>query len=209
VITYVLIQVDRSDKMIIKKNEIKLIIEELNKGNVCAIPTDTVYGVASIIEDGAIEKLFELKKREQKPIAVLAASIEQFYIVCSDVSDDAKLLIDAFLPGPLTLVLPKKEGLSDILTQGYKTVGVRIPNDETTLKILESVGPLAVTSANISGEEPINSVEELEQKFPEIHILEGKVKIFEPSTVVAIGDEITVLREGPITKKEIENILNK
>lgn len=193
--------------MIIKRENIEEIISELRAGNVCAIPTDTVYGVASIIEDEAVQKLFELKQREQKPIAVLAANVEQFHQVASVVSDDALKLAEAFLPGALTMIMPKKQGLSDILTQGYPSVGVRIPDDKTTLKILEEVGPLAVTSANISGEEPINDVGGLEQKFPHIMILEGEVKISIPSTVVAIDGGVKVLREGPISKEEIEKVL--
>ncbi len=195
--------------MLININQIEIIIENLKNGEVCAIPTDTVYGLASIIEDRAIEKLFELKKRENKPIAVLAANIEQFNKVAKDVSEEAKILAEKFLPGALTMVLPKKEGLSDILTQGFDTVGVRIPDDEVTLKILEVVGPLAVTSANLSGEPPINDCHKLVEKFPGILVLEGEVKTFTPSTVVILGESVKVVREGPITISEIEAVLNE
>ena len=194
--------------VIISKNELDVIIEDLKQGNVVAIPTDTVYGVAAIINDQALVKLFELKQRENKPIAVLAYNLEQIKSVVNDISFEVATLVDQFLPGPLTLVLEKKEGLSDILTQGLSTVGVRIPNDSVTLQVLKEVGPLAVTSANLSGEVPINTPSELELKFPEIKILEGEVKFFEASTVLLVAEQLKILRKGPISLDQIKKALD-
>ncbi len=177
---------------------------------VIIFPTDTVYGIGTKIFDiDGIEKIYEIKKRSKdKPLACLCANIKQIDDIAI-LDDNARLLINKFLPGALTIVLKAKDEVINKI--GYKTIGVRIPNSKIALNILNENGPMLTTSVNDSGSMPINEYEIIKEKYNNLvdKIYEKKEASSNiSSTVISIIDnEIKFLRIGGISKEEILNTL--
>lgn len=186
----------------------------IKRGGTIAFPTDTVYGLAvDVFNNTAIREIYAIKERSMlKALPVLIASMTQLETLVSDMDERAKILAKAHWPGPLTLILPKTPGLPELLSP-YPTIGVRMPDYPFTLELLESTGPLATTSANISGESnPVTAQDVLEQLGGRIDLLldGGETPGAAPSTVVdTIGPEIKILREGPISQAEIDALINE
>ena len=127
----------------------------IKDGGIVVFPTETVYGIGvDVLNNSAIEKLYNIKKRpHKKPISVLVSNFEMINKVAKEISEIEWKIIKNFFPGPLTIVLTKNESISDILTGGKETIGVRMPDNQIALKLIEYVGnPVATSSANISGE---------------------------------------------------------
>ncbi|MCL4131925.1 UNVERIFIED_CONTAM: hypothetical protein GTU68_059044 [Idotea baltica] len=140
--------------MSIISKDIHKAVELLSADKLVAIPTETVYGLAgNIYSKKAIQSIFETKKRPFfNPLIVHIASIEVLPEIVSYIPEKAKLLAEAFWPGPITLVLKKKAVIPDLITAGKDTVAVRIPNHATTLELLNALDfPLAAPSANPFG----------------------------------------------------------
>ena len=179
-------------------------------GRVIIFPTDTVYGIGTqIFDTEGIKRIYEIKNRPlDKPLACLCSNIKQIEDIAI-IDDNARKLIDKFLPGALTLILESKDIVKEKI--GYKTIGVRIPNSKIALSILEENGPMLTTSVNDSGEAPMNHYSEIVEKYGKLvdKIYDNDSKILEiPSTVVMIIDgDIKILREGYIKKEEIGKIL--
>jgi len=177
---------------------------------VIIFPTDTVYGIGTKIFDiDGIEKIYEIKKRSKdKPLACLCANIKQIDDIAI-LDNNARLLINKFLPGALTIVLKAKDEVINKI--GYKTIGVRIPNSKIALNILNENGPMLTTSVNDSGSMPINEYEIIKEKYNNLvdKIYEKKEDSSNiSSTVISIIDnEIKFLRIGGISKEEILNTL--
>lgn len=192
--------------------DIEVIANLLKEGKVVAFPTDTVYGLACIYEnEAALKALKESKIRpETKPIPTMVSSIRQMEEIAV-VHNDVKKLADEFMPGPLTLILKKKSHLPDYVTNGLDTIGIRMPDDDFILHLIDLVEkPLLVTSANISGEQPGETGEEvLQQLDGRIDaIVMGKARGTASSTIVDMTkDTYKILREGPITEKMIKEEL--
>uniref|UniRef100_A0A7C4XKI5 L-threonylcarbamoyladenylate synthase n=1 Tax=candidate division WOR-3 bacterium TaxID=2052148 RepID=A0A7C4XKI5_UNCW3 len=194
--------------MIIKLTESLEIYEKigniLDHNGVVAIPTDTVYGLAvDGTNFGAIKRLQELKKRESKPFT--------FFISRSILSDYARItkrrIIDYFVPGPMTVIL-KKNPEARLAFDGDK-VGIRIPNMEFILNFLDYYKkPIAVTSANISGEPELSTPQEIKEKFPDIElIIDAGPLMNKPSTVLDLTQPVPVVkRKGAIPILEIEKV---
>ncbi len=186
------------DRMIFIFNE----DTKINKGETLIFPTDTVYGLACLYNDEeAKEKIVAMKDRDPfKKIAVLCANIEQIESI-ANVSEDARKIIDSFLPGPLTLILPGKD---------CETIGVRIPDSNIAKKILLDNGPLMATSVNKSGDTPLSNKDEIEKEFGSLvdHLFLCDCEFSGvSSTVVDMTMGLKILREGSITLREIENCL--
>lgn len=187
---------------------LKQTISYLQDGKAVVIPTDTVYGLATLLSDArAIASLYQIKGREPaKAIPVLIGTIEQLALVCQDWSPEAGTLARTFWPGALTLVMPKRPNLPEELSS-QPTVGVRMPNHPFTLNLLQKVGPLAVTSANISGGKNASTASEvLEQLGGFVPFIAdgGTCPGGVPSTVVdCTGQDVAILREGAIPKTSI------
>ena len=132
---------------------------------------------------------------------MLCANLEQIEELCI-VDDDARRIINAFLPGPLTIILKGRE---------YDTVGVRIPNNEMALKIISDNGPMSTTSVNLSGSEPINDPCEIRDKFSSLvdHIyIDSDAKLsMQSSTVLDMTNGLQILREGAISLEDIKKVL--
>jgi len=187
----------------------------LRNGGVVALPTDTVYGIgAHGFMSSAIEKLFQIKERERgKAIALLIARPEDVAIVAVDVPDLAWHLAERFWPGALTLILPKAAAVPDVLTAGRDSVGVRIPAHDVTLGLISALGaPLAATSANLSGEVPAVTAEDVQC------VLGERVKLVLdggrcPGGVASTVVDLTVVppiirRRGPLAG-EVEAVLRR
>lgn len=188
----------------IKEEELENVINVIDNGGIVIFPTDTVYGVAAnSLNEEAIKKLFEIKGRnDNKPICVLTSSVDKINKVAY-VKEEEQKIVDKYMPGALTIILDKKEEVSDTLTSNLKTIGVRIPNNEIALKILDKLDyPLATTSANISGSQAAVKIEELIDVFDskvDIIIDGGVTDLKVSSTIVKLEDhEIKILREGSI-----------
>jgi tRNA threonylcarbamoyl adenosine modification protein (Sua5/YciO/YrdC/YwlC family) len=182
----------------------------LAAGRLVVIPTDTVYGVAAALTDSGVDALFRLKRRPRhKAIPVLAATRQDLNTVVR-LEGPARLLGERFWPGPLTLVLPRKEGFDiDLGGVDRSSVAVRVPRHEVARELLKITGPLAVTSANESGEAPANSLDAARRA------LGGTVSVFVdggpggglPSTVAGLRGGLRVLRAGGIVEDELRVVL--
>jgi L-threonylcarbamoyladenylate synthase len=192
-------------------NAIQRALEVFNNGGVVAFPTDTVYGIGVPILQRTIERLFDIKGRDYaKAIAVLIADAEQMEKVATEISDQAKKLAAKFWPGPLTLVLPRNPHTPWFLSKN-DTIGVRVPDHPITRALLSAVGPMAVTSANRSGQEnALNADQVMAQLNGWINLVidGGQTPGDQPSTVVDMtGEEPKILRVGPISEAEIRAAL--
>ena len=187
-------------------------IEVLGRGELVAFPTDTVYGLgADAFNDQAVRKLYLAKGRSQeKAIPVLVANLEQFVDIVDRTTLPAMRLVEKFWPGPLTIVLRHASDLADAIS-AYGTVGVRIPDHPIAQELIREAGPLAVTSANRSGDPEACTAEEIETNMGaqvDLIVDGGRTSGGQPSTVVdCTQDPPTILRVGPITEEEIRSIL--
>ena len=189
-------------------------INLLEVGEIVAIPTETVYGLAADARcDNAVNKIFKAKKRpSDNPLIVHIGELAQVDILATDVSEKARLLMDHFWPGPLTIILPCAGVVSKLVTAGLKTVALRMPNHKAALKILRTSGiPLAAPSANISGKpspiRPEHVVHDMENRIAGV-IAGGVCEIGLESTVIDMTTSTPViLRPGNVTQKEIEAII--
>lgn len=191
--------------------------ELLIQGEVVGIPTETVYGLAAkISSDAAIRKIFSTKKRPFfDPLIVHVQSIEQAQTLTQDWPASAQNLAEAFWPGPLTLVLPKVPSLSDLITSGLPTVGLRMPRHPLTLELIQKVGePLAAPSANLFGQtSPSKALHVFKEFHGEVPVLEGgDCEVGIESTIIKIHEDeveikITVLRAGHIRPQQIVDSL--
>lgn len=178
---------------------------------VLIFPTDTVYGIGTPIFDfDGINKIYEIKNRtKDKPLACLCANINQIDEIAW-VDLNAKKLISKFLPGALTVILKSKKEVLDKI--GYETIGIRIPNHKLALEILLENGPMLTTSVNDSGSIPLNEYDEIVKKYNSLVDFIYKSDLPSSnvsSTVVKIIDgNVSILREGIISKEEIEKEIN-
>ena len=187
-------------------------LEILRSGGLVAFPTDTVYGVGALAFDApVVESIYSAKDRPiEKAIPILIGRPEDLDKVTADIPPIAAKLAARFWPGALTVVVPKHPDLPDVVSTG-PTVGVRVPDHPVARALLHATGPMAVTSANISGEaNPITAEEVMRQLNGRIPLIldGGETPGGVPSTVVnCLGTEPVILREGPITKKDIQFVL--
>jgi L-threonylcarbamoyladenylate synthase len=174
----------------------------LRSGGIVAFPTDTVYGIAAMpFNKKAVRKLYKIKKREnKKPIALLVSSKKLAGKFAVSIPPKAKKLMTKCWPGPLTLIFRKRRSIPDFLTSDLPTIGIRMPDNKVALKLIKKAGgALAVTSANISGNKPAVSADQLKKlKGIDLIIDGGKCKIGMPSSVVFVDKgKLEIIRKGP------------
>jgi L-threonylcarbamoyladenylate synthase len=186
--------------------------EVLQAGGVIAIPTDTVYGIACLVNkrDG-IRRLYAIKQRELiKAIPVLIGTLEQTSSITASFPSAARALSQHFWPGALTLVMNKHHVLPFELTS-HPTVGVRMPDHDWLRSLMQSCGPLAATSANISGQPSLPTAQEvLNELIDRVDLLidGGTCAGGIPSTVIDCTlSPVKVLREGGIPESAIRRVL--
>lgn len=188
----------------------------IKNGGLVIFPTETVYGIGTnALNSKAVKKLYEVKKRPyEKPISLLVNSIEMIENIAKDITKLEYELIKNFFPGPLTIILKKKENISNIVTANKETVGVRMPQNDIALKLIEYAGvPIATPSANISGKPSGTNMKDIMRDFEkkvEYFIDNGSSKIGQASTIVQIIDETPyILRKGAISELEIKKVIDK
>lgn len=195
----------------VDESELNKIKEILDNDGVIIFPTDTVYGIAcNCFSEKAIKKVFDIKKRpENKPINVLSNNLDKIKLVSRNINEKEEFLINKYMPGALTIILDKNEKVSDILTAGLDTIGVRIPKNNISLRILENVSyPLATTSANISGDSAGIKISDFLKEFDGVvdAIIDGgETDLKVASTIVRVesGNKLKIIREGTLKIKEM------
>lgn len=198
---------------IYNQTQIEELSNILKNDGVIAVPTDTVYGLCARMNSRkAREHLIEIKHRpENKAFPIMCNNIEQIKSIAK-VDEKSEKIINAFMPGPITILLEKRIEIPKYVNNGLRLIAVRMATSKTLEELIEKVGsPVFMTSANISGEPVCKSIEEIKKVFPNINgILEGKVSYGQASTIVdCTSREIKIIREGPITLEEILGIIKK
>lgn len=194
-------------------DELKIVCNLIKNGEIVIFPTETVYGIgANAYDEKAVGKIFMAKGRpSDNPVIVHIADKRTISEIARDVTEVEQKLIDAFMPGPFTLILNKTDKIPDIVSAGLPTVAVRMPDNVIARGIITFSGvPIAAPSANISGRPSGTTVEDIRQE------LEGKVsaivdggetQIGLESTVVRVIEEVPhILRPGKITPEEIRDV---
>jgi L-threonylcarbamoyladenylate synthase len=187
---------------------VKLAVGVVQAGGIVAFPTDTVYGIgADLFQPDAVARLYEVKRRStEKAIPILLGSKEDLPKVVGDIPEFADRLAQEFWPGALTIVLPKSSSVPTIVSS-TGTIGVRVPDHPVAQQLLRAVGPLAATSANLSGTiEAIEATEVYKQLGGTIELIvdAGVTPGGRPSTVIdCTVKPATILREGPISSDRL------
>lgn len=188
--------------MFLQQNDLNLAIDAIEKDEIIGLPTETVYGLAvNPYSSSAVEKLFALKGRDEtKPVSLLVDSYDTF---CNlDIVSDYGEVLPLYWPGPLTVIVETNEEFAQgVGTKNPVSVGVRVPDHKTAVSLLKETGPLAVTSANRSGEKETKSHTEAESIFnKDIPLyIKGDSILNEASTVVDLRIEGgKILRQGSL-----------
>lgn len=187
----------------------------LRRGQVVAIPTETVYGLAaSALNQAAVEKIFAAKGRPQdNPLIVHISSLEMLPQAAREFPPQAERLAKAFWPGPLTMVLPRAPGLAPAVCAGLDTVGVRMPVHPAALAVIEAAGvPLAAPSANLSGSpSPTTARHVLADMQGRISLIldGGNSRVGVESTIISLVGKPCILRPGFITQEQIAEVLGQ
>ena len=198
----------------IKETELEEVNKSLKNGELVIFPTETVYGIgANATNSKAVDDIFIAKGRaNDNPLIVHLGDTQQIENYAYITSDIEKKLIDAFMPGPFTIILKKKENIPNNVSAGLDTVGIRIPSNKIANTILKTSNiPVAAPSANVSGKPSGTKIEDIKEEFNNkvsIIIDGGNTDIGLESTVVKVIDDIpTILRPGFITKDDILEVI--
>ena len=185
----------------------------LKQGGIVAYPTDTVYGLgASANLQSAVERVYQVKERPRNmALPLLLANISQISEIAEPVPQVAWLLARNFLPGALTIVLPKSKAVPDFIAAGGMTVAIRIPAHPVPVALIEGLGvPIVGTSANLSGKPSTLTAGEVHSQFGDridLIIDSGRCLGGKESTIVDVtGETPVVLREGAISKEELKRV---
>ena len=186
----------------------------IKKGGIVIFPTETVYGIGTNgLDENAIRKLYEVKQRPlNKPISLLVNNIEMVEKIAKNITEVEYKLMERFFPGPLTIILEKRDIIPDILTSNTNTIGIRMPSGEIAKKLIEFAGvPIATSSSNISGRPSGTNITDIKKDFEgkvDCFIDNGESELGIPSTVIRIIDNIPhILRQGAISEEEIRKVI--
>ena len=188
--------------------------EEIKNGGLVAFPTETVYGLgANGYDPIAVAKIFDVKNRPTfNPLILHINSIDQLHEIAIINNSLVEKIIKQFWPGPLTIVLPKKDIVPDIVTSGHETVAVRMPANPIALELIHRSGtPIAAPSANLFGRLSPTSAEHVENQLErKINIIldGGECKVGVESTIIQFFEnKIVLLRPGGLPTEELENLM--
>lgn len=182
--------------------DINIIIENLKKGFIVAIPTDTVIGFAcNMYNQKSVEEIYRLKQRPMsQPLSIAVKDINEIYKYTSNVSCIAKKIINKYFPGRVTIILEKSELVPNFVVSNTGYVGIRIPGDENILNILKNLDfPIVLTSANIHGQSNFNNYKDLCNTFiDKIYYFNTKKNFVgvESTIVKCLDDKIEIIRKG-------------
>jgi len=186
----------------LQEDNIQKAIACIKNEEVVGIPTETVYGIGvDPLSQAAVDKIFNLKERgENKPLSILVHSFHD--LIKLKIISKVPEIVELYWPGPLTIIVESELNFADgVGTKNPNSIGVRVPDNELALELLKKTGPLAVTSANISGQEDITNEKDAESVFGNKigHYLQGSALHGSGSTIVDFRDEeFKVIREGPL-----------
>lgn len=194
----------------IEYTKLKTPAKIIREGGVVVFPTETVYGIGvNALDEKAVKKLYEIKQRPiEKPISLLVSDINMVRKIAKDITELEYKLMEKFFPGPLTIILKKKDIIPNIVTANQDTVGIRIPCEEIARKLVEYANvPIAAPSANISGKPSGTNLENIMKEFNrkvDYYIDGGESKLGIASTIIKIINGVPhILRQGSIDKEEI------
>ena len=191
------------------KAQIREAAELLRCGELVAFPTETVYGLgANALDSIAVEKIFAVKGRPHtSPLIVHVANVEAAQALVTEWPEAAERLAARFWPGPLTLVLPKRALVPDLVTAGFTTVGIRVPRHAVALELLREAGiPVAAPSANLFTR--LSPTARKHVSLPGVMVLEGgDSEVGIESTVVSLAGGARLLRPGAVLRDELEQVI--
>lgn len=182
-------------------HKIEQLVKSLKNGGIIAYPTDTTYGIGcSIFNKKGIERIFQMKGREnRKPFSFICSSLSEV-TEYARVSNFAFKILKRYLPGPYTFVLEATREVPELLVTRQKTVGIRMPDNRICMELVKALGnPIVTTSANLSGEEPVGDPLEIERTFGHQldFVVDGDLLATDVSSVInLVGDAPEVLRVG-------------
>ena len=186
----------------------------IQHGEVVAFPTETVYGLgANVLNEEAIQKIFIAKERpSDNPLIAHVYELSQLELITSGIPAIAAKLIEAFFPGPLTVILPKNDKVPPVATAGLKTIGVRMPKDPVARQFLRACGaPVVAPSANLSGRPSPTTWQAVRDDLDGriSCILKGEQTKFglESTVVDCAGDRPVILRAGAVTLEELQKVI--
>ena len=189
---------------------LKKAAELIKQGKIVVFPTETVYGIGTNgLDENAVKKLYEVKKRPlDKPISLLVSNMEMVNLIAKDITEIEYKIMEKFFPGPLTIILKKKNVVPNIVTAGQDTIGVRMPSGEVARKLVEMANvPIAAPSANISGQPSGTNLQEIKKHLDADYFIDGQCELGLSSTIVKVVDgKPQILRQGKITLEEINEI---
>ena len=184
---------------------------EIKNGNIGIFPTDTVYGIGcDSLNINAIKQLYNIKNRSlNKPVCILISNIEMINKFVKNINNIEQKLMETFWPGALTIIFDKSNIVSDLLTSGLDTIGIRMPNNEICLNIIKNLGkPIAMSSANISNKSPNSNLNALLKDFDNkvsFILNDNNLSTEIPSTIVRVeNNNIHIIREGNISAEDIK-----
>lgn len=193
--------------------KLKEAAEIIKNGGIVIFPTETVYGIGvNALDSNAVKQLYQIKQRPlNKPISLLVNNMDMIEQVTKNISKLEYDIMKEFFPGPLTIILNKKDIVPNIVTANSNTVGIRMPSNKIALKLIEYADvPIATPSANISGKPSGTNLENIIRDFDgkvDCFIDGGESKIGLASTIVQVTDGVPhILRQGAITKEQIQKV---
>lgn len=187
----------------------------LAKGDLVVVPTDTVYGLAAdAFNAEAVQALLDAKGRgRQSPPPVLIPNVDSLYALADTVSDTALKLAEKFWPGPLTMIFRAQASLQWDLGETRGTVALRVPNHKIALALLAESGPLAVSSANLTGEPAANNAQQAQNHLGDkvaVYLDGGEAALGEASTILILtGEKVRIVREGALKRLELQEFLGE
>ncbi|EEI17871.1 L-threonylcarbamoyladenylate synthase [Corynebacterium lipophiloflavum] len=193
---------------------IKAAVDAIRAGQCVVMPTDTVYGIGcDAFNNDAVAKLLATKRRgPDMPVPVLVGSWSTVQGLVREFTDTAQTLVEAFWPGGLSIVVPEAPSLPWNLGDTRGTVLLRMPNQPLAIELLREVGPMGVSSANLTGNEPPVTTSAARQQFGNavpVYLDGGRSTVGEPSTIIDIsGPSPVILRNGAISAERICEVLN-
>jgi L-threonylcarbamoyladenylate synthase len=201
----------------LKNMDLPAVAKKVKSGELIVYPTDTVYGVGAIIEkEEALKNIYRAKERTfSSPLIALVSdeSIVEKIAYIDRNRENIHKLMKFFWPGALTMILPKKENVPSVMVSGGESIGVRMPNHPLALDIIKACGGiLATTSANISGKPSPKKFSDVSEEFKkrvDILVDGGACDLGIESTIIDMREKPVILRNGGISKEEIEKIIGK
>ena len=191
-------------------NNIEFLAEELKNGKIFILPTSTIYGICgNALNENTVKKIYKIKKRQyNKPLIVLVNNKKMLNNITYGLNNIEEKIISKFWPGPLTLILKKKNIVPNIVTSNGDSVGIRVDSNKIVNSLIEKSNvPIVAPSANISNKDNITCIDDIEEEIFDLvdYIIEGgKLKDTQESTIIKVNNEqIQVIREGKIKKNEL------